>query len=186
MKICTKDHRCRFLLVEDNEASAAALIALLNAYASDEFEITRATTLAEAVAALSQQSFDLILLDLGLRDASCEEVMARIIGGELRTPVVVLTGHDEDEIGTRAMVLGAREFLVKGEMREPRLVIRILKNAINSQRYRNQRSDELDTLTKRLAAIQEQAHDQSSGQANLEASIAGVSLAIKQMRARER
>jgi PAS domain S-box-containing protein len=78
------------------------------------FEITAAGRLDEALERLRETEFDVILLDLSLPDSSGLETVTRIRAAALRTPMVVLSGQDDEEVALRALQSGAEDYLVKG------------------------------------------------------------------------
>ena len=81
------------LIVEDNEAQRRSLVELL---AADDVSITEASTGSEALAALGQQPYDCVVLDLALPDVTGFDLL-KTIGDDpsLRNvPVVVYTGKD--------------------------------------------------------------------------------------------
>jgi CheY-like chemotaxis protein len=81
------------LIIEDNESQRRSLVELL---AADDVSITQAASGAEALAALSSNPFDCVVLDLTLPDVTGFELLGTI--GEdpnLRNvPVVVYTGKE--------------------------------------------------------------------------------------------
>lgn len=104
----------RVLLVED-VLMIAKITARMLAAAGGSFECTHTTTLADALAALDAQDFDLVLLDLNLPDSQELETVSRVIKAKPEVPIIVLTASTEADIGLRAVQLGAQDFLVKGE-----------------------------------------------------------------------
>src|SRR5919199_1671354 len=104
----------RILLVEDNPGDARLGEILLSDSTSSSFEVVHAGRLEEALQRLEGQSFDVILLDLSLPDSSGLETVSRTRGAAPRTPLVVLSGQDDEEVALRALQLGAQDYLVKG------------------------------------------------------------------------
>jgi len=89
---------------------------------------------------------DLVLLDVtmpGMSGFECCERMRRLPGGE-RVPIVVLTGHDDDESITRAFAVGATDFVSK-PMRWQLLGHRV--------RYLLRASNALDDLARSQASL---------------------------------
>jgi len=89
----------RVLVVEDDEAQAAALRQLL---ASDGVEIAATPSIAGALDQLSSVTFDCVVMDLHLADGTGFELLERMTGDERITfpPVIVHTGKsltDEEE-----------------------------------------------------------------------------------------
>ncbi len=74
-----------------------------------------AQTLGEAMAAGRSTAFDLVLLDLSLPDSAGLKTVSAMTAALPGTPVVVLTGHDDDEQAMAALGAGAQDYLVKGE-----------------------------------------------------------------------
>lgn len=109
----------RVLLVEDDPAHARLTAMQL---ADAGFAHTgMAGTLAGALDILHGNTFDAILLDLGLPDAQGLEALHQVLAAAPDAPVLVLTSADDDEQATRAMRMGAQDFLVKGQVDAQRL-----------------------------------------------------------------
>jgi serine phosphatase RsbU (regulator of sigma subunit) len=102
------------LLVEDDEGDALLV--------EDELAerlplatIERSRTLAEALLALGPAT-DCVLLDLGLPDALGLDAVAQIRARVSGTPLIVLTGLDDQAAGVAAVEAGAQDYLVKGHV----------------------------------------------------------------------
>ena len=106
--------RLRLLLVEDDSADAVFFRALIER-AHLSYELHRVTTLAEALAALTEPGppFDVVLLDLGLADTTGLDGVSRITREVPGIPIVVLTGADDDELAMRAAMQNVQDYLVK-------------------------------------------------------------------------
>ncbi len=113
--------RKRLLVVEDNAAEQLSITALLE---HDDIDIATVATGEEALAALREQPFDCVVLDLRLPDISGFEVLERIRDdvalGDV--PVVVFTGKElSPEEDARLHTL-ARSVVVKGVESPERLL----------------------------------------------------------------
>ncbi len=85
----------RVLLVEDNPGDARLLEeALAEAPASSAFHLTHVQTLAQTLALLGEERFDLLLLDLGLPDSQGLDALTVVRALAPGTAIVVLTGLD--------------------------------------------------------------------------------------------
>src|SRR5919206_2406027 len=104
----------RILLVEDNPGDARLVELLLSEVNTPRFGITSAEDLGAALQWLEEQSFDVILLDLSLPDSSGLETVSRTREAAPRTPLVVLSGQDDEEVALQALKGGAEDYLVKG------------------------------------------------------------------------
>jgi DNA-binding response OmpR family regulator len=100
----------RILIVEDDAAVAQGLAALLRAegYACDV-----CATLGCAEAALAVESFDAVLLDLGLPDGDGLVGLQRWRADGRTTPVLVLTARDALPQRVVGLDAGADDYLVK-------------------------------------------------------------------------
>jgi len=67
----------------------------------------------EALAALRDQTADLVLLDLGLPNKDGIEVLAEARRSHVNTPVIVMTARDGLEARVRGLDAGADDYLVK-------------------------------------------------------------------------
>lgn len=119
------------LLVEDNPGDAR-LFEILLAAASGRYRLVRAETLEGGQALLGQQHFDIIVLDLGLPDSRGQETFLRMHAGTHETPIIVLTGLDDEESSQRSVHEGAQDYLVKGSFDGPALA-RAIRYAIERQ-----------------------------------------------------
>lgn len=123
----------RLLLVEDSPADADLVRDLLEEAGEPAFEFTRVERLAAALRSLQQEAFDAVLLDLGLPDSQGLATLRRFQEETGPLAVIVLTGQEDAELGTRAIQLGAQDFLPKAEL-TPALIGRTLRYAIERQR----------------------------------------------------
>jgi putative two-component system response regulator len=93
---------------------------------------TQAADAASARAALSESSFDLALLDVGLPGESGIELLSDIRIEHCRIGVLMVTGEDDLSLATTAIELGAYGYLVK-PVRAGELVINVV-NALHRRR----------------------------------------------------
>jgi serine phosphatase RsbU (regulator of sigma subunit) len=100
------------LLVEDDDGDALLVREIL-ADSDLQAEVSRATTLAEARAMLTERGFDCVLVDLHLPDADDLQAVEEILDGRRDAPVIVLTGLDDRATGIAAVSAGADDYLVK-------------------------------------------------------------------------
>src|SRR5262245_23606630 len=100
----------RLLIAEDSVILADGLIEALRAagYAVDCVHDG-----AAADAALSSQSFDLLILDLGLPRMGGLEVLKRLRARRSAIPVLILTAQDGLEARVQGLDLGADDYLTK-------------------------------------------------------------------------
>ena len=82
-----------------------------------------------------------MLLDLSLPDADGLDTLVRAHAQAPKTPIVVLTGHDDEALAVRAVRAGAQDYLVKGHV-DGELLVR-------SIRYASERGRALEALERR-------------------------------------
>ncbi|MGY0197596.1 ATP-binding protein [Leptothrix sp. BB-4] len=116
------------LLVEDNPLDARLVREYLNEIGLS-CDLRTAASLAEAQQAVSRQAPDVILLDLGLPDSRGLASCVSLGRAAPHTPIVVLTGDDDEALAMQAMRVGAEAWLAKQDIDGSRLV-RAMRHAI--------------------------------------------------------
>ncbi|MBI5488743.1 MAG: response regulator [Deltaproteobacteria bacterium] len=119
----------RVLLVESNPTDSDALQEMLAASRGVECHIERIATLAQCLARLDAQAFDVLLLDLDLPDGRGLNALTKVQVRAPSAPIVVLLGEDDFELSVRAIRTGAQDSLVKAHL-DGRQLLRALRHAI--------------------------------------------------------
>lgn len=123
------DRSVRVLVVEDSE-DQAALIASLLERGRGAYDVVTVSSLAHALAELSEREFDVLLTDLGLPDSQgLDTVRELLLAAEGAVPLVVLSAHEEDEMTFHALKLGAQDYIPKSRL-TPGALERSLRYAI--------------------------------------------------------
>jgi len=108
------------LLIEDNPGDAKLLELTFRDESFTELaspdDITHVESLAAGREELAATDYDVVFLDLGLPDSSGLETLDRLMEDDPETPVIVLTGLDDQERAIQAIQGGAQDYLVKGEI----------------------------------------------------------------------
>lgn len=99
------------VLIVDDEQNI--LLYLSEALEDEGYAITTKGSGKEAVTVLEKENFDLILVDLKLRDIDGLEVMREAKKYSPDTVVIMLTGHGSLETAVEAMRFGAFDYLLK-------------------------------------------------------------------------
>lgn len=124
----------RVLLIEDNDVDAQLTQDLLSEWSTEEFQVARATTLAEGLSLLSRERFDAMLLDLSLPDAFGLPTVREVHAASPTIPVVVLSGVSDQSLALQAVRQGAQDYLVKGQG-HPELLAHAIRFAIERKRF---------------------------------------------------
>jgi CheY-like chemotaxis protein/signal transduction histidine kinase/HAMP domain-containing protein len=121
MKEYTTPRRKRLLVVEDNPAEQLSIRELLG---YEDIDVEIASTGSQALAALDEQPFDCVVLDLRLPDMSGFEILERFRDTPSLSdlPVVVFTGKDLSPEEDARLHLLARSVVVKGVESPERLL----------------------------------------------------------------
>jgi two-component system OmpR family response regulator len=100
----------RLLIVEDNRALAENVA---SAFQAKGYAVDCVADGEEADAALHNQSYDLVILDLGLPALDGLEVLRRLRRRKSRVPVLILTARDALADRVQGLNLGADDYLGK-------------------------------------------------------------------------
>ncbi|QKQ77766.1 response regulator [Nostoc sp. TCL240-02] len=123
----------KVLLVEDNPGDVFLLQEFLKEVTTVVVDLIPVERLSEAINYLAKEIFDVILLDLSLPDSQGLESFVIAHHQAKATPIIVLTGIDDETLAIRAMQEGAQDYLVKGQVTGD-LLVRSMRYAIERQR----------------------------------------------------
>src|SRR5437870_2391463 len=104
----------KILLVEDNAGDARLLREVLRDAGTAPFELDHVERLQDALRALREAHFDVVLLDLSLPDAQGLDTLTQTHENAPDMPIIVLTGNDDETLGLQAVKTGAQDYLIKG------------------------------------------------------------------------
>ena len=132
----------RILIVDDHAMLRGGLRALL----ADGFSGVSFGEAHDGAAALVQLrggNFDILLLDVSLPGRNGLDLLKEVKAEWPRLPVLVLSGHREDELALRALKAGAAGYLTKASA--PEELVRAVRKILNGGRYVS------ETLAEQLA-----------------------------------
>lgn len=121
------------LIADDDEENRSILQRLLEPHG---FRISFAVTGVEAIAQMAKCDFDAVLLDIQMPEMDGFEVLSRLReSGQLRnTPVIVVTGLQEEHDAVRCIENGAEDFLSRPI--RPALLMARLSASLEKKRLR--------------------------------------------------
>ncbi len=128
-----KQQQIRMLIVEDENEFVEVTRESLALIDHMEFLIESRSTLTEAIERLKQQDVDIVLLDLGLPDSDRPDTFDRIAPHVAHLPVIIISGHDDEDLAIQTVQAGAQDYLVKGQIDAP-LLVRVTRHAIERKR----------------------------------------------------
>jgi CheY-like chemotaxis protein len=117
-------------IIEDNRNARETIMGILS---SPEVNFTEAEDWQSALTIISERTFDVIILDLGIPEMNGLQILksARQINPQL-APVIMLTGYLEEGFKREAEQMGVFEYITKAPL--PRKALRdAVIRATNSQ-----------------------------------------------------
>ncbi len=137
--------KIKVLLVEDNPGDVRLLREFLWDVTSVQFELMPVDKLSQALNCIKQDDFDVIVLDLLLPDSEGLDTFVSTHIHAPKTPIIVLTGINDETLALQAMQKGAQDYLVKGQVTAD-LLVRSMRYAIQRQRSENALRNSESTL----------------------------------------
>ena len=101
----------KILLVDDDEDLREALSEQL--LMTEDFDVYEGSSGAEALEKIKQQSYDLMVLDVGLPDTDGRELCGLIRKQGVKCPILMLIGHDTDSDTILGLDAGANDYITK-------------------------------------------------------------------------
>ena len=145
--------KLNILIVEDNLGD----FILIREHLLDSFlqaTLTNKDTLADALSAIKEQTYDVILLDLTLPDCKGLESIEQMMGMAHKIPLIVLTGYNNKEFGIEGLKLGVQDYLIKDEINGS-----ILEKSISYSIERKKNQLQMLESEKRFRALIEHSAD---------------------------
>lgn len=133
-------------MIEDDKFYCEYVKRLLASRKQPQFDVQRASSMAEAQLFLKEEKPDVVLLDLNLPDSRGIESLNLVRECADGCPIIILTGSDDELLGLQSVSLGAQDYLVKQNVGNESLV-RSIRYAIQRRRSEEQ--------SLRMAAIQD-------------------------------
>jgi signal transduction histidine kinase len=135
----------RVLLVEDSPSDVDLIREALEDAALDPaidgpaLRLDQVDRLADALQRVGAGEADVVLLDLSLPDSQGFDTFARLEHAAPGTPIVVLSGLDDEAMAVRAVREGAQDYLVKGQV-DGKALTRSIRYAVERKRAQDERA----------------------------------------------
>jgi DNA-binding NarL/FixJ family response regulator len=122
----------RILIIDDHEIVRDGLKRILNEQ-SDSNTFGEASTAPEAIRLVTEEGWDVVVLDLSLGDRSGLEVLKALKQIRPRLPVLILSMHSEEQYARRAFKAGAAGYITKDSPRAE--LVRAINKVAEGGRY---------------------------------------------------
>lgn len=123
----------KILIVEDDLVDLKLLERLLTRSALSKAIVHSADYLEVARTRLQQENYDVILSDLGLPDCSGLQAVKELQQSSPDTPLIVLSGLDDEDTAVSAVKHGAQDYLIKGQV-DGQVLVRAIQYAIERKK----------------------------------------------------
>ncbi len=123
------------LSLEDSDDDFQMLNTVLSGH--KQINLSRSSSIEDAIEALKQNHFDLILLDYLLSDGNGLDFLRRMEKECLEIPAVVITGQGDEMIAKQVIQAGAYDYLPKDRIGEESL-LRVLINTLEKARLKRE------------------------------------------------
>ncbi len=133
------------LVIEDDPEEVLILKELLSEARASRFDVRRADRLEAGLEHLTDGAFEVILLDLGLPDSQGADTFLETYGHAPTVPIIVLTGLQDEDLGSRLVESGAQDYLVKGQLTTA-LLERSIRFSIERHRLTARLNHQLEQL----------------------------------------
>jgi diguanylate cyclase (GGDEF)-like protein len=154
----------RVLLVEDSPVQARVVAAQLERGWATPDCTSIASSLGTAIAALERDTFNCVLLDLGLPDADGLEAVKRVRMTAPGVAIVVLSGQEDETLALLAVREGAQDYLVKGRV-DHNHIVRAISYAIERKQQQ-------------AVLVHQALHDGLTGLANRAQILSRINIAV--------
>ncbi len=119
----------KILIVEDNQGDARLITEMLKEVSDLDFDVSHAMRLDEGLKYLITKEFDVIFLDLCLPDSEGIETFNIMNYNSNDTPIIVLSGLEDEIYAISTVGRGAEEYLVKGKI-DSQTLVRSVKQSL--------------------------------------------------------
>jgi diguanylate cyclase (GGDEF)-like protein/PAS domain S-box-containing protein len=109
-----------------------------------QFEITQVSSAKEALEKMTEDVFDMHLVDIFLKNDNGLELLKQAIASGVKTPIIVTSGQNHLEVEEEAFKLGAADYVGKAEI-SPRVLDRIFRAALFHK------ASEIELLSQKIA-----------------------------------
>ncbi|MFC1667489.1 ATP-binding protein [Candidatus Omnitrophota bacterium] len=152
--------KIRVLLVEDNPTDALIVRKKLERDGTFDYEIMHVVSGESAISTLEKELYHIALLDYNLPKKSGLETLREIKARDIKIPVVMITGQDDEVMAAQLIKEGAFDYLAKRESYEDSVPLMIRKtiaefrSVLERERLQREIASKKDELEKANEQLQ--------------------------------
>src|SRR5918995_386746 len=144
-----QNHKPRVLIIDDEEQIRSLLIDLLGS----TYQCSDAGSAEEALAALSQDTFDLVISDIDMGGMSGLELVPRVHSLSPDTVVVMISGNHDIEFAIKALRVGAFDYISKPiDLRHVEASVERALNHCNLLKEKRRYKEQIESLLQQRTA----------------------------------
>ncbi len=128
----TKSEPVRILVIDDHEVVRRGVKQILEETFA-QVEVGEANTSRKGMAAVQQQPWDLVILDINLPDQSGLQLLGELHDAKPGLPLMVLSLHPEEQYAVRVFRAGAKAYLTK--QTAPDELAKAVKQVLSGRMY---------------------------------------------------
>lgn len=106
------------LIIDDDEDDLFLIKDRLSDFVSSDCKFVSCSLKEEALGFLKERTFDLCILDHRLAGYEGIEILEAVAEADLATPIIMLTGQNDEEVAKKAIKSGAQDFVMKSSIDE--------------------------------------------------------------------
>jgi DNA-binding NtrC family response regulator len=164
------------LIIEDNPGDVQLVKEMVSEMKGVTYNLESADSLAKGVERLRREGIDVLLLDLNLPDSAGLTTFSKFRAEFENLPVIIFSGFTDDEnVAVEAVVEGAQDYLVKGQV-DSKVLSRVIRYAIE----RKKTELELKEKMKDLEKFNEMAVDRELKMTEMKAQIDELQQKLKE------
>ncbi|EHL29918.1 GGDEF domain-containing response regulator [Legionella drancourtii] len=134
MNATSTSNPLRILLIEDSYGDAILISKVLQQALPQTHVLINTSTISDALKIVSEEEFDVALLDRTLPDTRGFSGLHSIQNMSPRLPVIFLTGYKDEDLALEAIKQGAQDYLFKDQL-DAHLIRRAIQYAVLRKQF---------------------------------------------------
>lgn len=132
------ENNLQVLLIEAIATDLHTVHRLLTTEKKEPYKVTRASTLNKTLDLLQKNSYDVILIDLGILEKNGLNTCQSIKKFAPSAPLLVIADYSDEKLAEAVIAEGAQDFIVRGEKSPDKLLLFAIHHAIAREQMLNE------------------------------------------------